>query len=253
MPGYHKKRKSALMCKSGFFKRRWEMKKLFLMLMSVLFLSGISINADAGLLGTYYNHSSEHPDMERWVTGPDPGYVESTLSGAMPTLTTYGGTRVSQWDWWNPAYQVFQRVDSDTDLQNNFASSWFPVDTGLPNDPYDFAVHWEGIFYVDEDKDYTYSMGSDDDSWLFIDNELVLDLGGVHALTYANYTVTLNQGYHDIDIFFAERHVVQSGFQLNFFSDLEPDPIPEPATMLLLGTGLVGLAGICRKKFFKKK
>jgi hypothetical protein len=54
------------------------------------------------------------------------------------------------------------------------------------------------------------------------------------------------------DLFLGGQNYATGRFDLAFRTYMKTTPIPEPSTMLLLASGLIGLVGYGRKKFFKK-
>ncbi|MFH2066356.1 MAG: PEP-CTERM sorting domain-containing protein [Pseudomonadota bacterium] len=87
------------------------------------------------------------------------------------------------------------------------------------------------------DDYYNFSYSNQDFGW---------SLAGILQLNaFGELTVTLDKLWGDFYLDFSE---------LNAYGDNGSSsnaPVPEPATMILLGTGLVGLAGFSRKKLKK--
>ncbi len=132
-----------------------------------------------------------------------------------------------------------------------------PGQTG--DTPFEETAVMTGFFTVPVDSTDTvfFTVGADDTAFVYVDGSLVESLGGIHADTPApSNTVTFGAGTHEIEIFYADR--ATSNAELSFTDDGDfsivpnnpngPSPVPEPSTMLFLGTGLIGIVGSVRRR-----
>lgn len=66
--------------------------------------------------------------------------------------------------------------------------------------PTPFSLEWEGYLRIPFDGSYLFGLESDDGSWLYLDDQLVLDNGGDHALVKMSRRVNLKKGLHKIKV-----------------------------------------------------
>ncbi len=134
--------------------------------------------------------------------------------------------------------------------------SFYPIDgQGFGNEQqshnYSFTFEVHTTFGYTGSGVFTFS--GDDDVWVYINNQLVIDLGGVHpeetaTVNLATLGLTVGQNY-SLDVFYAERHTVSSDFTMTTDLALQTSgTASEPARLTLLGIGVAGLVGYRLKR-----
>jgi hypothetical protein len=123
-----------------------------------------------------------------------------------------------------------------TDATINFGWDWRPF-----GPEHQFSVKWTGYITITEPGTYQFLLYSDDGSWLFIDSQLVINNGGVHAPSTMSGSTYLTEGSHEIVVDFYETADSECGV---FFywtppgatdwaivpsTVLTPAPLPNPA------------------------
>ena len=90
---------------------------------------------------------------------------------------------------------------------------------------------------------HTFTLGSDDASYLFIDGNLVGSLPGHRAYGTANFSSTLTAGLHTVQVQFYNSFCCGSRLSVDLGPDVSiANPVPEPESwaLLLAGLGLLG-------------
>jgi hypothetical protein len=130
---------------------------------------------------------------------------------------------------------------SDVLFATNTGYAWHPFGLDI------FGALITGYLSVASAGSFEFKLNSDDGSMLYIDDKLIVDNGedNGHPPRTVPGVASLSPGLHPFKIEFFEDFDGQSGVDLY----LPPGVtyVPEPLTLILLGLGLLGIAGFRRR------
>jgi hypothetical protein len=187
--------------------------------------------------------------------------VQPTLGpNGMPVLNpSYGGPPISDVDpvtheltWWNPALNPKVTSTGTSVLTLPINQSMYPPNGTGGNDASGFqGAVLTGLLVVPTAETVQFDLGSDDDSFLAIGNNVVAQVGGVHSDSSTTYSTNLLAGTYLLTLFYVDRQ--ETGASLEFAVDtsnvtLTATPLPAAFPLLAGGLGVMGMLGWRRKR-----
>jgi hypothetical protein len=177
---------------------------------------------EAGLTG--WSHTANViADGERYGISPTEGSLQAVMSAYVGALDS----SLSQGFSIDPTLYTGATISFDYNLK---AVNWFPLDWGTDS----LSVSYNGTEILNISLEDAFGGGATELGWTsFSENYSAIDLG-IGPLTVAFHVENAPPGGGD-------PWQALHGYIDNV--SIDANPIPEPGTMLLLGFGLLGLAG----------
>lgn len=186
--------------------------------------------------------------------------LESDYTGSLNSSKTGASTTAEAFDQWfrdTPGMNVSKPLDltlvrqpgtnvytfdDKQDPQYADTGGFFPINNDLfgnsagDHKNFHFTFELQTEFTYEEDAGMNFKFTGDDDVWVFIDDHLVVDIGGVHGAVSQTIDVDRLEWLEDgqrykLSFFFAERHRTQSNFRLETTLQLRSVELPPTAAL----------------------